>query len=66
MRLSGTIARVTGGGSGIGLAVVDRFVAEGASAGVLVNREEHARLLEARQTSDGCIGVGMKTFAATA
>lgn len=37
---------VTGGGSGIGRAIVDRFVAEGASVAVLELSGEHARALE--------------------
>ncbi|SUB00979.1 Cis-2,3-dihydrobiphenyl-2,3-diol dehydrogenase [Pannonibacter phragmitetus] len=41
-RLQGYSAIVTGGGKGIGRAVVDRFVAEGARVGVLVRSEADA------------------------
>ncbi len=44
-RLEGYAALVTGGGKGIGRAVVDRFVAEGADVGVLVRSESDAKKL---------------------
>lgn len=46
-RLNGYAALVTGGGKGIGRAVVDRFVAEGAQVGVLVRAEDDAASLRA-------------------
>jgi NAD(P)-dependent dehydrogenase (short-subunit alcohol dehydrogenase family) len=45
--LDGTTAIVTGGGSGIGRAVVDRFVAEGAHVGVLEIMPEKCESLRA-------------------
>jgi len=44
-RLEGYAALVTGGGKGIGRAVVDRFIAEGARVGVLVRSQGDATLL---------------------
>lgn len=44
-RLRGRVAVVTGGGSGIGRAVVDRFVAEGAALVVLELSEARAQAL---------------------
>lgn len=46
-RLQGYAALVTGGGSGIGRAVVDRFIAEGARVGVLVRSDSDAQELTA-------------------
>jgi len=47
-RLDGYAALVTGGGKGIGRAVVDRFIAEGARTGVLVRSRDDADDLLAR------------------
>lgn len=58
MRLSNQVALVTGGGSGIGLAVVDRFIAEGASVGVFLNKREHVDLLAARHGSGVAVTLG--------
>jgi NAD(P)-dependent dehydrogenase (short-subunit alcohol dehydrogenase family) len=45
--LDGTAAIITGGGSGLGRALVDRFVAEGANVGVLERSPEKADKLRA-------------------
>lgn len=47
-RLQGYTALVTGGGKGIGRAVVDRFIAEGANVGVLVRSDADAETLVAQ------------------
>lgn len=47
-RLQGYTALVTGGGKGIGRAVVDRFIAEGANVGVLVRSDADAEALVAQ------------------
>ena len=45
--LDGNVALVVGGGSGIGRAVTEAFVAEGASVGVLEISDEKCRALAA-------------------
>lgn len=47
-RLEGQVALVTGGGSGIGLAVVERYVQEGARVGVLQRSPGPAQALRER------------------
>ncbi len=47
--LSGKVAMVVGGGSGIGRGVVDRFRSEGAQVAVLDNAKETIAALEARK-----------------
>jgi len=57
-RLDGQTALVTGGASGLGRAVVDRFIAEGARVGVLDRSAERLKALEADhpEASVGCLG----------
>jgi NAD(P)-dependent dehydrogenase (short-subunit alcohol dehydrogenase family) len=45
-RLEGEVALVTGGATGIGAAIVDRFLLEGASVGVLVANEAERDMVE--------------------
>lgn len=56
--LEGQVAIVTGGGSGIGLAVVERFVAEGARVGVLERSATRVEELKQRFGDDivACAG----------
>jgi len=46
--LDGQVALVTGGGSGIGLAVVARFIEEGARVGIMERAADRASALQAR------------------
>ena len=46
--LDGQVALVTGGGSGIGLAVVARFIEEGARVGIMERSAERTGMLQAR------------------
>lgn len=50
--LHGEVVLITGGGSGLGLALVERFLTEGASVGVLERSEEKVAALRARFGKD--------------
>lgn len=52
-RLRGRVALVTGGGSGIGRAVVDRYLQEGARVGVL--ERDHERASELAENGGDCV-----------
>jgi NAD(P)-dependent dehydrogenase (short-subunit alcohol dehydrogenase family) len=60
--LDGQVAVVTGGGSGIGRAVVDRFVAEGAQVGVLELSEAKAASLSSVHGDRVVVTVGDATL----
>jgi cis-2,3-dihydrobiphenyl-2,3-diol dehydrogenase len=57
-RLTGQTAIVTGGASGLGEAIVRRFVAEGARVGILDRSQAGCAALEADLGSDVCCVVG--------
>lgn len=56
--LNDSVALITGGGSGMGRALVARFVAEGAKVGVLEQSAERARELESEFGDAVCTTVG--------
>ena len=62
-QLDGEVALVTGGGSGLGRAVVERFVEEGARVGVLEKSKDKAADLEAGLGDKVNVTVGDVTLA---
>jgi NAD(P)-dependent dehydrogenase (short-subunit alcohol dehydrogenase family) len=56
--MEGQVALVTGGGSGIGLAVVKRFIAEGAQVAILERDPERARALTENFGENICVNIG--------
>jgi len=58
MRLKNQVALVTGGGTGIGRAVVQRFINEGATVGVMVREQSHADDLVASFGNKVVVSVG--------
>lgn len=50
--LEGKIVYITGGGSGIGKAIVDRFIAEGAKVSILDRSQDHLEQLNRQYPSD--------------
>lgn len=57
-RLLNEVALVTGGGTGIGHAVVARYISEGAKVGVLVKEQTHADKLQAEFGDNVLVSVG--------
>jgi NAD(P)-dependent dehydrogenase (short-subunit alcohol dehydrogenase family) len=57
-RLDGQVALITGGATGIGAAVVDRFLEDGAKVGVLVKDAEQASLVRSRHGEEVVAVVG--------
>ena len=56
--LKGKVALVTGGGSGLGRAIVERYVAEGAKVGVLERNEDTAASLADSLGDDVAVTIG--------
>jgi len=59
--LDNTVALVTGAGSGLGRAIVDRFITEGANVGVLEINDDKAALLRADLGNRAAVTVGDAT-----